>query len=478
MKYITVVLLFLLALASGGITDLNRTTGLIDMPIAEVLPHGTIRGGISISFSDDSPNREENFNFSFGLFDRVEASLGVLSREAVELNILYRILEEGTNRPAVAIGVWDITHKGYVSDPGYDSAAYSDELAYGTNRPREQFSGFCVLSKSITSFARIHAGLGRGRFVGWGPRSKYFKLGDQPNSAVGLFLGFDAEAMPGLRFFGELDGRDVNLGIRYSKRWLRVDLGLVKLEHLLFNSSEYSPRLVLGSSVAFPLVKKLPEEVPMEKLHLHGSLSGRVLDAESWEPIEASVKLIGTNILEYTDPTDGTFLVEDVTPGQYVVEVNAPGYRNKMFTISIEPNKVTGKDFYLSSQRVEKEIEKREIETKKRVIIDERIYFKPNRVEFLPESKKTLEKVAKVLKENPEVKLEIRGYSDSVGSQEYNLILSKNRAGVVKAYLVQAYGIDPDRLAFEGYGESNPVGDNSTSEGRALNRRVEFIVIE
>jgi len=89
-----------------------------------------------------------------------------------------------------------------------------------------------------------------------------------------------------------------------------------------------------------------------------------------------------------------------------------------------------------------------------------------------------LNRVADILKLNPEYKLSIEGYSDNLGNDEVNLILSRKRAAVVLNYLVITGGIDPDRLHAVGYGKEKPIADNSTREGRTLNRRVELVFIE
>jgi outer membrane protein OmpA-like peptidoglycan-associated protein len=73
----------------------------------------------------------------------------------------------------------------------------------------------------------------------------------------------------------------------------------------------------------------------------------------------------------------------------------------------------------------------------------------------------------------PEVRVEIRGYTDSVGSWEFNLKLSRKRAESVREYLINS-GISSDRLVAEGYGEADPVESNDTASGRAANRRIEF----
>lgn len=87
-----------------------------------------------------------------------------------------------------------------------------------------------------------------------------------------------------------------------------------------------------------------------------------------------------------------------------------------------------------------------------------------------------LNDVVKVMEENPEYNLEINGHTDAVGSDEMNLDLSKRRSASVKKYLTDK-GIDASRMTTNGFGETMPVGDNSTSDGRYENRRVEFKVV-
>ena len=86
-----------------------------------------------------------------------------------------------------------------------------------------------------------------------------------------------------------------------------------------------------------------------------------------------------------------------------------------------------------------------------------------------------LDKVVKVMNENPEYNLEINGHTDSQGNDAYNQTLSDKRAAAVKKYLTDK-GIDAARLTSSGFGESKPVADNATAAGRAKNRRVEFKV--
>src|SRR5690606_32251733 len=91
---------------------------------------------------------------------------------------------------------------------------------------------------------------------------------------------------------------------------------------------------------------------------------------------------------------------------------------------------------------------------------------------FKRESQQTLEAMNAIFKEFPEATFALEGYTDSVGSERSNQLLSERRANAVKDWLV-ANGIDKDRLTAAGYGEANPIDSNTTAAGRTNNRRVE-----
>ena len=103
------------------------------------------------------------------------------------------------------------------------------------------------------------------------------------------------------------------------------------------------------------------------------------------------------------------------------------------------------------------------------------IYFNVNSDQLQPESRGAIADIAKVLTENPDVKVKIVGHTDSDGADAANLDLSKRRAAAVKNEMVKTFAIGADRLITDGAGESQPVSSNSTAAGKAQNRRVEFI---
>ncbi|MGA9294302.1 MAG: OmpA family protein [Ignavibacteriaceae bacterium] len=105
------------------------------------------------------------------------------------------------------------------------------------------------------------------------------------------------------------------------------------------------------------------------------------------------------------------------------------------------------------------------------------ILFDVNSDKIKPESYGTLKDIAKVLQDNKDVKVRIVGHTDSDGDDKTNLDLSKKRAASVKSSLAYEFGIDESRMETDGKGEAEPVSDNNSPEGKANNRRVEFIKI-
>ncbi len=102
------------------------------------------------------------------------------------------------------------------------------------------------------------------------------------------------------------------------------------------------------------------------------------------------------------------------------------------------------------------------------------VYFDVGKADIRSDSMVILDRIGTVLKENPSLKIEVAGHSDSGGSEEANMQLSLKRARSVAMYLEDHFAISPHRIQAIGYGESRPVADNATKEGRRMNRRVEF----
>ncbi len=102
------------------------------------------------------------------------------------------------------------------------------------------------------------------------------------------------------------------------------------------------------------------------------------------------------------------------------------------------------------------------------------VHFDFNKANIRPGDAAVLDEAAQILKANPNVIVDVNGYCDAIGSEEYNLRLSDRRANAVVEYLVQQ-GVPASRLVPHGYGKTNFVAPNDTPEGRAQNRRVELV---
>ena len=113
-----------------------------------------------------------------------------------------------------------------------------------------------------------------------------------------------------------------------------------------------------------------------------------------------------------------------------------------------------------------------------KIDLSETVQFDEDSATLLPRSKELLDDVARVLTEHPELtKIQIEGHTDSLAGPKHNIKLSNERVASVKAYLVEK-GVDAKRLGTKGFGESKPIADNKTDEGRAKNRRVDFRILK
>jgi outer membrane protein OmpA-like peptidoglycan-associated protein len=122
---------------------------------------------------------------------------------------------------------------------------------------------------------------------------------------------------------------------------------------------------------------------------------------------------------------------------------------------------------------------KRVVVTMNKIEILDKIHFETGKAKIRRDSFDLLDEIAQVLVDNPDIaSLEVAGHTDNQGGEELNMKLSQSRAEAVMMHLVKKGAIDPSRLVAKGYGPTRPIEDNSTEEGRAANRRVEFVILK
>jgi outer membrane protein OmpA-like peptidoglycan-associated protein len=214
-------------------------------------------------------------------------------------------------------------------------------------------------------------------------------------------------------------------------------------------------------------VKLLEREKPDPVL----LVSGNVYNAKTKQPLSA--RLIYETLPDgveagtgNSDPKDGAFKIVLPYDKNYSIRASA----DKFFAISENLNldsmvkagyKEIHKDLYLVPIEIGQ------------VVRLNNVFFDFDKWDLRPESNVELDRVVKLLKENPAIEIELSAHTDSKGSDEYNFRLSDNRTKSCVAYII-ANGIPASRIVSKGYGESMPVSENETDEGRQLNRRVEF----
>jgi outer membrane protein OmpA-like peptidoglycan-associated protein len=117
--------------------------------------------------------------------------------------------------------------------------------------------------------------------------------------------------------------------------------------------------------------------------------------------------------------------------------------------------------------------------TEREIVILQQVQFKTGSDQILPASDELLQQVADVFREHPEIKrIEIQGHTDNRGGKAFNQKLSERRAKSVMKWLVTRGEIPPERMEAKGYGMDQPLAENSTDEGRQMNRRVQFKILE
>jgi outer membrane protein OmpA-like peptidoglycan-associated protein len=200
-------------------------------------------------------------------------------------------------------------------------------------------------------------------------------------------------------------------------------------------------------------------------------VKGKVYDKSTHKGLPSSVVLTDLSTQEVisrlqTDET-GNYLITLPKGKDYAFNVNRRGYLffSENFPLSHEQGDTA----------FDKDIPLQPIEANA-VIVLKNIFFDPNRYDIKPESRPELDEVVQLMKDNPTLQIQINGHTDNSGKQAENIVLSGNRAKAVTAYLVSK-GIPATRLSSKGWGDTQPVADNSSPQGRAQNRRTELKVV-
>ncbi len=202
-------------------------------------------------------------------------------------------------------------------------------------------------------------------------------------------------------------------------------------------------------------------------------LKGYVKDSKTNEPLEATIDLIDNdkNLILATfksNSSTGKYLVTLPSGKNYGISVKREGYlfHSENFNLPEEA------DF----QEFHQDVSLKKIEIGSTIVL-RNIFFDSDKATVKPESANELERLSKLMKDNPGLKIELSSHTDADGSDDYNLKLSDSRSTSVVDYLITK-GVPATRLIAKGYGETKPISANDTPEGKQKNRRTEFKILE
>lgn len=286
-------------------------------------------------------------------------------------------------------------------------------------------------------------------------------------------LYFTSEGWPGM------GGKDIFFSRKSAGKWQKAEnigypINTLKDESSLVISADGKTAYFASNSLeglgAYDLYTfEMPPEARPDFVSY---VSGLVYDEGTGQKLEARVQLINlaNNEVAFESNSNeltGEFLASLPAGNNYAFNVAKPGYLFYSGSFFLE-NMDASDPFRL-------DVPLKKIAEGEKIVL-KNIFFETDSYKLKPESYAELDKIIEFMKQNPKVVIELSGHTDDAGTEEHNQQLSENRAKAVYAYLVRGI-LQPERFIYKGYGESQPVAENTTGEGRAKNRRTELKVL-
>ena len=210
--------------------------------------------------------------------------------------------------------------------------------------------------------------------------------------------------------------------------------------------------------------------------------TGKIVDADKKQPMQATIDVYGTTsnrtiFRSVSDKESGEFIACVPSDEEYGVNVSKKGYL--FFSDNFGNSSQQGNSTNKSSKKVDltkdNNVRLERIEVGKKITL-KNIFFDFDKATLKKASHFELNRVAQFMRENPTVRIKLCGHTDYKGTKEYNMTLSNDRAKAAYEYLVKK-GVPTNRLEYQGFGAEQPIADNKTDAGRALNRRTEILII-
>ncbi len=213
-------------------------------------------------------------------------------------------------------------------------------------------------------------------------------------------------------------------------------------------------------------------------------VKAKVVEQGSTRPLIANVELTdlysGLLFANTITDGDGTFLICLPSGHNYALNVEKKGYAFYSENFALEEGLQIEEPFLIEVELVPipKLVAQEEApKESSQAIVLKNVFFETGSAQLLDASQQELDRLYRLLADNPDMRIQINGHTDEVGGEEDNQLLSENRAKAVYEYLIEK-GIEEKRLAYKGFGESKPIATNNTEEGRQQNRRTEFVILK
>lgn len=386
--------LALLLLCVPAMAKSTSTTLLYQTPTADVLPTGALAFSADATFPLtntrlDVVYPEVDVRIRFSPYRNLDFAVTAYTLADYALDVKYQFVEGGPGRLSLAAGVYDIGLSSYISPIGHGTVDAWPDWRW-EERPAELFSAFAVVGYPVTRFARVHAGLGRGRFVGYSTTNRFlntdFIFGQGHQWAVGLFGGVEFYVHPQVTLVAEAGSRDFNSGVKVNYEAFTASVVWAKMEGLLLaDEAGGTPkfgRIEVGLTYQFNNVSELTKLVP----HLPPRVA----------------------------PPETVPQLKPVPLPTRPAPVPAPSPA----MLKLEP-----------------------------------IWFKWDNADILPVAAAALRRNADVLLAHPDLKVVVTGYASEEGSAEYNARLSGRRAQAAIEYLM-TLGVPKEQMRIRVRGEA------------------------
>lgn len=312
------------------------------LPVESIYWEAGITSSIALKNYDKSiePHPSDFDLFGYvSFFKKYMIGLKIYTLSEISADFSYLIMEEFANYPALAVGIRNISYKRYINPAGSEppEGGFRDENYRGKfRRNPEIFSLYLVATKTIGERLEMSLGLGRGEFIGYGPRSKYLNIDYYMDSyhdlSLGLFGGAKINILPYLSFITEIDGRDLNMGLKVQTGGFSFALAFTKLEGLFFVKEEEHPfsrftgALTVNSNI-----------IPSKPLPVYVAFN--IYDKEIKEPLKNAIITFPETKLPPLKTDEKGNASYELMPGIYMVRISMPEYKTLKVKLNIKKGK-------------------------------------------------------------------------------------------------------------------------------------------